>query len=58
MYERSGRWSSWLRQRQRGIQLVGGGFLLVVGVLLVTGVWESINRWIQSNWLAGFEVAF
>ena len=39
-------------------QLVGGGFLLVVGVLLVTGVWESINRWIQSNWLAGFEVAF
>lgn len=58
MYERSGRWSSWLRQRQRGIQLVGGGFLLVVGVLLVTGVWESINRWIQANWLAGFEVMF
>lgn len=58
MYERSGRWSAWLRHRQRGIQLVGGVFLLIVGVLLVTGVWESINRWIQTNWLAGFEVAF
>ena len=58
MYERSARWSGWLRKRQRGIQLVGGAFLLLVGVLLVTGVWESINRWIQANWLAGFEVAF
>jgi len=58
MYERSGRWSAWLRHRQRGIQILGGSFLLVVGVLLVTGVWESINRWIQANWLAGFEVSF
>ncbi|MFN2320636.1 MAG: cytochrome c biogenesis CcdA family protein [Dermatophilaceae bacterium] len=57
-YERSARWSARLRTRQRAIQLVGGGFLLLVGVLLVTGVWESLNRWIQSNWLAGFEVAF
>ena len=57
-YERSARWSARLRGHQRGIQLVGGGFLLLVGVLLVTGVWESLNRWVQSNWLAGFEVAF
>ena len=57
-YERSARWSDRLRTRQRAIQLVGGGFLLLVGVLLVTGVWESLNRWVQSNWLAGFEVAF
>lgn len=58
MYERSGRWSAWLRKRQRGIQIVGGVFLLIVGVLLLTGVWESMNRWVQSNWLAGFEVSF
>ena len=58
MYERSGRWSARLRRHQRGIQLVGGAFLLLVGILLVTGVWESINRWIQTNWLAGFEVMF
>ena len=57
-YERSARWSAALRSRQRAIQLVGGGFLLVVGLLLVTGVWESLNRWVQTNWLAGFEVAF
>lgn len=58
MYERSGRWSAWLRHHQRGIQIVGGVFLLVVGVLLLTGVWESMNRWVQANWLAGFEVSF
>lgn len=57
-YERSAGWSAGLRRRQRAIQLVGGGFLLVVGVLLLTGVWESLNRWVQANWLAGFEVAF
>jgi cytochrome c-type biogenesis protein len=57
-YERSARWSERLRARQRPIQLVGGGFLLLIGVLLVTGVWESVNRWVQANWLAGFEVAF
>ncbi|MDO5501891.1 MAG: cytochrome c biogenesis protein CcdA [Actinomycetia bacterium] len=58
LYERSARWSSWLRDRQRAIQLIGGGFLMLVGVLLVTGVWERVNRWIQANWLAGFEVIF
>lgn len=57
-YERSTRWSRWLGSHQRAIQLVGGFFLLIVGVLLVTGVWESMNRWVQTNWLAGFEVAF
>ncbi len=58
MYERSTRVSRWLQDRQRAIQIIGGVFLLVIGVLLVTGVWESMNRWVQANWLAGFEVAF
>lgn len=58
MYERSARVSRWLQDRQRPIQIIGGVFLLVIGVLLVTGVWESMNRWVQANWLAGFEVAF
>ena len=54
-YERSARWSGALRSRQRAIQLVGGGFLLLVGVLLVTGVWESPNRGGPTNGRAGFE---
>jgi len=58
LYERSARWSAWLRERQRGIQLVGGAFLLLVGVLLLTGVWESLNRWVQTTLLTGFEVPF
>lgn len=54
--ERAGRVSAWLRGHTRGIQLFGGGLLLVVGVLLVTGWWEGINRWVQSELVNGFQV--
>lgn len=31
--------------------------LIVVGVLLLTGVWEDLNRWLQSELVSGFRVA-
>jgi cytochrome c-type biogenesis protein len=35
---------SWLRTHVRAVQLAGGGMLVLVGVLLVTGMWaEFIN---------------
>lgn len=55
--ERFGRTSAWLRRHQRAIHLFGGGLLLVVGVLLLTGGWEGINRWVQTRLVSGFEVA-
>lgn len=55
-YARFGRVSGWLRRHQRGIQVLGGSLLLVVGLLLVTGVWESLNRWLQAELVSGFEV--
>lgn len=54
--ERSARLTGWLRRHQRVIQLTGGVLLLVVGVLLLTGWWESLNRWVQTELVAGFEV--
>ncbi len=54
--ERAGRVSGWLRRHTRGIQLFGGGLLLVIGVLLVTGWWEGINRWLQAELIGGFQV--
>ncbi|MGL5816224.1 MAG: cytochrome c biogenesis CcdA family protein [Phycicoccus sp.] len=54
--DRAGRMSAWLRRHRRGIRRFGGGMLLVVGVLLVAGVWESLNRWLQTELVLGFEV--
>ena len=55
--DRAGRASGWLRRHSRTIQLVGGGMLVVVGLLLVTGVWEDLNRWVQSELVSTFSVA-
>lgn len=54
--ERSARVTGWLRRHQRAIQLAGGVLLLLVGVLLLTGGWESINRWLQAELVSGFQV--
>jgi cytochrome c-type biogenesis protein len=53
-YERFGTVSAFLRQRQRGIQLFGGSLLLVIGLMLVTGVWESWTHWLQTALVNGF----
>jgi cytochrome c-type biogenesis protein len=54
-YERFATVSQVLRRRQRVIQLLGGGLLLVVGLMLVTGVWESWTRYLQTALVNGFQ---
>ena len=39
--------NGWLRRHARTIQLVGGGMLFVVGVLLVTGLWGELMSWLK-----------
>jgi cytochrome c-type biogenesis protein len=48
-YSRAGRASQWLRAHHRGIQVAGGVLLLVVGVLLVTGLWEVVTTAMQAR---------
>ena len=55
--DRAGRASDWLRRHQRTIQVVGGVMLVVVGVLMLTGVWEDLNRWLQTELVNGFQVS-
>ncbi len=55
--DRAGRVSGWLRRNQRRIQLAGGLVLVVVGLLMLTGVWEDLNRWLQTELVSGFQVA-
>jgi len=55
--DRAGRASGWLRRHQRTIQRVGGVMLVVVGLLMVTGLWQSMNTWLQSELVNGFQVS-
>ena len=55
--DRAGRASGWLRRHQRTIQRVGGVMLVLVGLLMVTGLWQSLNTWLQSELVNGFQVS-
>ncbi len=54
-YSRAAGVSGWLRRRHRGVQLLGGTLLLVVGVLLVTGLWDTVTTTVQSRLVRGFQ---
>src|SRR5262249_56591267 len=43
----------WLRRHVRGVQLAGGGLLVVVGLLLVTGLWAELIAVLRGP-VAGF----
>ena len=53
-YARAGRASRWLQTHHRGIQNAGGALLLVVGLLLMTGLWESVTTAIQTGLVQQF----
>jgi cytochrome c-type biogenesis protein len=40
--------TDWLRRNGRRVQFVGGGLLLIVGVLLVTGLWGELVGWLRN----------
>jgi cytochrome c-type biogenesis protein len=40
--------TGWLRRNGRAVQLVGGGLMLAVGALLVTGAWGEIVAWLRN----------
>jgi cytochrome c-type biogenesis protein len=50
------RTSGWLRRNSRVMQLVGGGLLFVVGVLLVTGLWAELTSWLRDAFITGTEL--
>lgn len=54
-WSRATRANAWLRRHQRGVQLAGGGMLLILGLLMVGGWWEGIMSWVQAHLVVGFE---
>jgi cytochrome c-type biogenesis protein len=45
---------AWVRRRQVWVMRLGGAMLVAVGVLLLTGAWDSMVQSMQS-WVTGYE---
>jgi cytochrome c-type biogenesis protein len=41
--------TDWVRRHGRQVQIFGGALLLIVGVLLVTGVWGDLMGWLRNE---------
>lgn len=54
-WARAERASRWLRDRHRPIQLVGGSLMVVLGALMLSGVWEQVTSWLQLQLVNTFE---
>jgi len=54
--ERSQAVLAWLRRHRLALMRVGGGMLIVLGLLLVTGLWTLLTGEMQG-WIDGFWVA-
>ncbi|WP_018684852.1 cytochrome c biogenesis CcdA family protein [Actinokineospora enzanensis] len=48
--------TTWLRTHGRAIQLFGGALLLVVGILLVTGLWGDLVSYLQNAFVSDFRL--
>lgn len=47
--------SRWVRDRYLLIQRVGGGLLILLGLLMLTGIWAEATAWVQTRFVSGFE---
>ncbi|WP_369345993.1 cytochrome c biogenesis CcdA family protein [Demequina iriomotensis] len=56
LFERSGKVLGWLRRHRLALMRVGGALLIVLGVLLVTGLWDRLAAELQG-WIDGFWTA-
>lgn len=43
---------SWFKRHQQTVSYIGGGLLVALGALLVTGLWDSLV-WQMQGWLGG-----
>lgn len=46
----------WVRRHYVVIMRIGGGLMVAIGVLLVTGLWTDLTIWMRT-WIPGFETA-
>ena len=56
LIEHSSKVLAWLRKHRVALMRIGGAMLIVLGVLLVTGLWGEVTGLLQG-WIDGFWVA-
>jgi cytochrome c-type biogenesis protein len=44
--------TDWLRRNGRRVQIFGGALLMVVGILLVTGLWGELIGWLRDAFIS------
>ncbi|MGB3762164.1 MAG: cytochrome c biogenesis protein CcdA [Ornithinimicrobium sp.] len=49
--------SGWLRRHHALVQRTSGWVLIVLGVLLVSGLWDGLTVWVQTQLVSSFETA-
>jgi len=54
-FQRGVRAFDFARRHARLIAQIGGGMLVVVGILEVTGAWTSAILWMQTHWINGYQ---
>lgn len=47
---------AWVRSHQVWVMRIGGGLLIAIGVLLLTGLWAEAVTWVQIQLVSDFEV--
>lgn len=57
LYNRLSHALGWVRRHQLAFMRVGGAFLVVIGVLMVTGWWDHAVQWLQLRFVDGFKVS-
>jgi cytochrome c-type biogenesis protein len=53
-FERGMRAFGFARRHARLVTAIGGGMLVLVGVLEVTGAWTAAITWMQIHWFQGY----
>jgi len=48
--------TDWVRRHGRQVQIFGGVLLLIVGLLLVTGVWGDLMGWLRNEFALNLEL--
>ena len=54
LFVRAGRALTWVRRHSLAVMRVGGALLVIVGLLLVTGLWSDFTVWLRVS-VPGFE---
>jgi cytochrome c-type biogenesis protein len=47
----------WVRRHQAWVMRIGGGFLVLIGLAMVTGVWDHLVQWVQLQLVDYWETA-